>query len=287
MSFILLLLLLIIIVSVIVGVIGGLISLYPALGILLIIFAIILALKEQLRRKKQIKNIEFKSFTSDEYKRYNFYKRFVFSVSLFVFMIVSWEFLEFDIKNFLFYIIILLLSFIPYIMFFFGKPQGVKSAKISDVMYKLSYDYNLYFEDVDKEISNMAIWFINHMSLVNSGAIYDEYFRVKVAKSKLGFPFVFLDTKYIDRSNKNLDKATKLYLRKMSICGNIMYGLGFIVLLILLPAAISAFVEKDYHTFGGLGLSTIFICAAVFYLGYKLKHKPEEIIRNWKGEIKK
>ena len=173
-------------------------------------------------------------------------------------------------------------------MFFFGKPQGIMSAKIIHVEDGLSYYYDLSLEKTNAKLSGMPIWFINHWSFAESSEIKDKNFILKVTKSKLGFPFVFLDVQHIDRKNGNLDTATKSYLKKMKIGGNVLYAIGLLTLFLVLSVVISTtFKSENYYTFAGLTLAMVIVCISTFYIGYKFRNKPEELIRNWKkGETK-
>ena len=95
--------------------------------------------KEILKKKSEIKNIDFRPLTKEELKKYRKYGIIVFIMCFSVFLIASYLyfflFLGYLITSII-YIILTIMCFLPYIVWFYGKPSGIKTGKLTNVDWR-------------------------------------------------------------------------------------------------------------------------------------------------------
>lgn len=89
------------------------------------------------------------------------------------------------------FILYTLLVFCPYIIYFAGKPSGIRYGTISKkVLIRYGryggYKYNIYFKDIHKSLIEKNIVLNREHPVVN---VHD---KVKVIKSKFGFLYIFV-----------------------------------------------------------------------------------------------
>ena len=116
--------------------------------------------KDMLKKKNEIKNIDFRPLTQEEEKKYRKFSNIVIIECFVVFILVSGFCYYFFQKNgitLIIYIIVTIMCFLPYVLLFFGKPLGIKTGKLTDKcqIVKSSFGFLYAFRDVNaKEKSN-------------------------------------------------------------------------------------------------------------------------------------
>ena len=93
------------------------------------------------------------------------------------------------------YIIVTIMCFLPYVLLFFGKPLGIKTGKLTHVKGFGVRSYTVYFNDIEKYISDIEIFCINHMNVRKND-------KCQIVKSSFGFLYAFRDVNAKEKSNE-------------------------------------------------------------------------------------
>ena len=154
--------------------------------------------KDMLKKKNEIKNIDFRPLTQEEEKKYRKFSNIVIIECFVVFILVSgfwYYFFEKNNINLIMYIIITIMCFVPYALCFFGKPIGIKTGKLTHVEGLGVRSYTVYFDDIEKYISDIEIFCINHMNVRKND-------KCQIVKSSFSFLYAFRDVNAKEKSNE-------------------------------------------------------------------------------------
>lgn len=86
-----------------------------------------------------------------------------------------------------------------------------------------------------------------------------------------------------EKNDKVANKLPEPDLKRAKIGGNVLLVFTILTLVVLLPADISLFVEKDYNLAIIITIILLIIVIPLFFLVYILKNKPEKIIHPGEG----
>ena len=154
--------------------------------------------KDMLKKKNEIKGMSFRPITEEELKKYRKFGNIVIIECFGVFILVSgfwYYFFEKNNINLIMYIIITIMCFVPYALCFFGKPIGIKTGKLTHVKGFGVRSYTVYFNDIEKYISDIEIFCINHMNVRKND-------KCQIVKSSFGFLYAFRDVNAKEKSNE-------------------------------------------------------------------------------------
>ena len=154
--------------------------------------------KDMLKKKNEIKNIDFRPLTQEEEKKYRKFSNIVIIECFVVFILVTGIWYYFFQKNgitLIIYIIVTIMCFLPYVLLFFGKPLGIKTGKLTHVKGFGVRSYTVYFNDIEKYISDIEIFCINHMNVRKND-------KCQIVKSSFGFLYAFRDVNAKEKSNE-------------------------------------------------------------------------------------
>lgn len=154
--------------------------------------------KDMLKKKNEIKGMSFRPLTEEELKKYRKFGNIVIIECFVVFILVSgfwYYFFQKNIITLIIYIIVTIMCFLPYVLLFFGKPLGIKTGKLTHVKGLGVRSYTVYFDDIEKYISDIEIFCINHMNVRKND-------KCKVVKSSFGFLYAFRDVNAKEKSNE-------------------------------------------------------------------------------------
>ena len=153
---------------------------------------------DMLKKRGEIKDINFRPLTQEELKKYRKFGNIVIIECIGVFILVTGIWYYFFQKNgitLIIYIIATIMCFLPYILLFFGKPQGIKAGKLTHVEGLGVRSYTVYFNDIEKYISDIEIFCINHMNVRKND-------KCQIVKSSFGFLYAFRDVNAKEKSNE-------------------------------------------------------------------------------------
>jgi len=163
---------------------------------ILIIFIVSLFVYNIFKLKKKLKKIVFDEVKDEDLKLYNKVKKYSWKLReiLFFIFLPILILLIFDyINKELYYlipftiIVFILLIFLSHFLYFYAKPVGIKEGRVSCKWIKYSkcgYKYNIYFEDINKSITDVRLYAYKEHPVVQRND------SVKVYKTKLGLIYM-------------------------------------------------------------------------------------------------
>lgn len=153
---------------------------------------------DMLKKRGEIKDINFRPLTQEELKKYRKFGNIVIIECIGVFILVTgiwYYFFQKNIITLIIYIIVTIMCFLPYVLLFFGKPLGIKTGKLTHVKGFGVRSYTVYFNDIEKYISDIEIFCINHMNVRKND-------KCQIVKSSFGFLYAFRDVNAKEKSNE-------------------------------------------------------------------------------------